>query len=40
MTNSIATLWKLNAKQLIDLLDKKDISPMRFWMLILIEYMK
>ena len=27
MTNSIATLWKLTAKQLIDLLDKKDISP-------------
>ena len=27
MTNSIDTLWKLTAKQLIDLLDKKDISP-------------
>ena len=27
MTNSIDTLWKLNATQLILLLDKKDISP-------------
>ena len=27
MTNSIDTLWKLNATQLIKLLDKKDISP-------------
>ena len=27
MTNSIDTLWKLTARQLIDLLDKKEISP-------------
>ena len=28
MTNSIDSLWKLNAKKLIDLLDKKEISPL------------